>query len=121
MEHPESQKYLNATAKKYYTQICVHLEGADALEEIDSFGLSMMAHSLDLYKQAAEKINDPSIGVVQTYSTGAQQVSAWFSVMKNSLDYFLKYSQRYGMTPKDRELMIKFKVKRNEKDALTDL
>jgi len=41
--------------------------------------------------------------------------------MKNSLDYFLKYSQRYGMTPKDRELMIKFKVKRNEKDALTDL
>ena len=121
MKHPEPQGYLNDEAKKYYKQICTHLEGVNALEEIDSFGLSMMAHSLALYKQAADKISDPEIGAVQVYPTGAQQVSAWFTVMKTSLDYFLKYSQRFGMTPKDRELMIKFKVKRKETDALDDL
>jgi hypothetical protein len=34
---------------------------------------------------------------------------------------FLKYSEKYGLSPKDRQLILKFKTKKRELDAIDEL
>ncbi len=119
MNRPEPQPYLTDSALAYYEAICAHLESADALMDVDSFGLSQMAMWLDLYARAANETRDN--GGVQVYKTGAEGVSAHLTVMKTAATVFDKLSTKFGLSPKDRELMKQFKVKKNEKDALDDI
>lgn len=119
MKAPEPQSYLNETAKEYYYLICSHLDSADALESIDSFGLSQMAFFLELFHQAAENVNDH--GPVQIFASGAQNITGWFSVLKECEERFIKLSVKFGMSPKDRELMKQFKVRKKETDKLDEL
>jgi P27 family predicted phage terminase small subunit len=115
MKTPAAQAYLSKEGKQIYKEICRLLEDYDALEEIDSYILSMTAHYLDLFHKHADK--DP----IQTYPTGAKQVSPSFSIMKDAREGFIKLSGKLGLSNKDRELMLKFKAKKDEGDALDDI
>ena len=119
MKTPKPQGYLNERAKEIYMDIAIILEKYDAVEDQDSYGLSMLADCLATYELAAIECNKH--GPVQVYKTDAEGVSAWWTVKKGSWDAFLKLSQRYGLSVKDRELIMKFKAKRDEGDALDDL
>lgn len=119
MKLPKPQGYLNKTAKIYYELICSHLDTADALEDIDSFGLSQMAFYLDLFHQAADHVNTD--GPVQIFPSGAQNITGWFSVLKECDERFVKLSPKFGLSPKDRELMKQFKVRKKETDKLDEL
>ena len=116
---PEPQSYLSESGVEIFHEICKHLEDADALMDVDSYGISMMAHWLDLYLVNAEKtkIN----GGVQVYKTGAEGVSASLTVMKTAHTAFKDLSSKFGLSNKDRELMMKFKVKRRETDDMDKL
>ena len=116
---PEPQDYLSDEAIQIYQEVGKLLEGVDALEDIDSYGLSMLADSLCQFKIAAQVINER--GPVQIYKTDAEGVSAWFTVKKDAYGTFLKYSEKYGLSPKDRQLILKFKTKKKSTDALDDL
>ena len=115
----EPEGYLNETARGYFRRICAHLESADALEEIDSIGLSMMAMDLWMYHTAADKISEG--GYAQETKTGYSQINADFTVMKECKASFLKFSQKFGLSPKDREAMLKFKGRKKTKDALDEI
>ena len=116
---PEPQHYLSDEAIQIYQEVGKLLEGVGALEEIDSYGLSMLADSLCQFKRAAQVVNER--GPVQVYKTDAEGVSAWFTVKKDAYTMFLKYSEKYGLSPKDRQLILKFKAKKKQTDALDDL
>ena len=119
MKAPAPQGYLTKEGKQIYEEICKLLDKYGTIEEVDSFGLSMLADSLDSYQVAAKEVNEN--GPVQVYKTGATAPSAWMNVKKQSYEAFLKLSQRFGLSPKDRELMLKFKVKKKEEDALDEI
>ena len=119
MKLPEPQGYLSKEGKEYYKEICEHLEGVDALERVDSYGLSMIAHWLWLNDRASEAVKEN--GGVQVYSTGAEGVSAHLTVMKTAVMMWDKLAPKFGLSVKDRELIQKFKSKRKETDALDEL
>ena len=51
----------------------------------------------------------------------AEGVSAHLTVMKTASAMFKDLSAKYGLSNKDRELMLKFKAKKAEGDKLDDI
>jgi len=119
MNYPEPQSYLNDEEKIIYHEICKHLSDVDALEAVDSYGLSMTASWLWLYHENHDRVRE-NIGV-QVYKTGAEGVSAHFTVMTKAAAIFEKMSAKYGLSNKDRELMMKFKGHKQVEDALDEI
>ena len=119
MKAPEPQGYLTDEGVQIYTEMCSLLMSYNALEEIDSFGLSQAAMWLWLFQESAETVK--AKGAVQVYKTGAEGVSAHMTVMKTASTMFKDLSAKFGLSNKDRELMLKFKAKKDEDDALTNL
>jgi P27 family predicted phage terminase small subunit len=114
------EKYLNKEALIYFKRIEKHLKDVDALEDIDSMGISMMAMDLYMYHNAAEKCAVD--GGVQITANGYSQVTGYLTVMEKCKASFLKFSEKYGLSPKDREKMLKFINARSaEKDPLQKL
>ena len=116
MKVPEPQSYLTLEGVQIYNKMCELLMSYNALEEIDSFGLSQAAMWLWLFHESAEIVNKR--GPVQVYKTDAEGVSAYFTVMKTASTMFKDLSAKFGLSNKDRELMLKFKAKKDEDDAL---
>lgn len=119
MNTPEPQGYLGDEAKQIYYEMCSMLEDVDALEEVDSYGLSMAAHWLYLYQVAAD--NTTKDGGTQMTKTGYSQITAHLTVMKTASAAFKDLAAKYGLSVKDRELIHKFKTKRKDVDALDEL
>jgi len=119
MKAPEPQGYLTEGAREIYWKICELLEGVDGIEEVDSYGLSMMAHWLYLNEGASEK--SAKDGGVQITPNGYTQVTGHVTIMKTATVVFKELSAKFGLSPKDRELILKFKSKRKETDALDEL
>ena len=115
MKAPKAQNYLTKEGEDIYKEMCQLLEDHNAIEEIDSYGLSMAAHYLYLFHKYADE--DP----IQTFTNGTRQVSPAFSIMKDSREGFIKLSAKFGLSNKDRELMLKFKAKKAEGDKLDDI
>ena len=115
----QPEPYLSDSGLEYFEAIRSHLEQADALMDVDTYGVSMMAHWLDLYHTNAAKTNEN--GGVQVYQTGAEGISASLTVMAKAHAAFKDLSGKFGLSPKDRELMMNFKVKRKETDDLDKL
>ena len=116
MKTPEPQGYLNDEAREMYYEICKFLDGFDAIEEVDSYGLSQVAYWLWMFHNAAEKVRDN--GGIQITSNGYSQVTAEITIMDKASARFEKLSSKYGLSQKDRELMKQFKVSKDEKDAI---
>jgi len=119
MTAPEPQGYLNKYGVIIYNELCRLLIEYNALEAIDSYGLSMAAHWLWLFHDSGEVVKKK--GGVQVYKTGAEGVSAHLTVMKTASAMFKDLSAKYGLSNKDRELMMKFKVHKEEKDDLDNI
>ena len=115
MKKPEPQKYIKGNALKIYDEICSHLSNVDALEDVDSYIISMAAYYLDLFMTHADA------GLVQTFANGTRQVSPEHTLMKDAREGFIKLSAKIGLSNKDREAMLKFKGQSKEVDALDEL
>jgi len=101
------EPYLNEAAKEYFYRIVNHLDGLDAMKDVDSFGISMMAFDLWLFHESAAIVSET--GGKQTTQSGYSQITADITIMEKSKASFLKYSEKFGLSPKDREKMIAFK------------
>ena len=119
MKTPAPQGYLNKEAKVIYAKLAEFLDGFDAVESADSYGLSQAAFWLWLYHDAADAVKEN--GGRQITANGYSQVTAEITIMDKASARFEKLSAKYGLSPKDRELMLKFKVKKEEKDKLDDI
>ena len=115
MTAPEPHDYLTEEGVVIFEEMGKFLDGFNAVEDIDGYILSMAAHYLYLFNKHAKE--DP----VQTFTNGTRQVSPSFSIMKDAREGFLKLSSKIGMSNKDRELMMKFKVHKEEKDDLDNI
>ena len=112
-------KDLKQLAKQYYDLIKRHIERVDALMEVDDLGLWIMANDLALYISSIEAIRKE--GPVQISPNGHSQITGHFTVIKECKASFLKFSDKFGLSPKDREKILKFKKPLQEADALDEL
>ena len=112
-------KDIKKQSESFKKLIIKHLKDADALADIDDFGISMMANDLAMYYNAKDECQ--ADGGVQITANGYTQITGYFTVMEKCKASFLKFSEKFGLSPKDRERMLKFKVPMQEKDELDEL
>ena len=115
MKYPKPQDYLNKEANTIYKELCKHLDSVDALEDVDTYSLSQAAFWLWLFHDSAEAVKEN--GGRQITSNGYSQVTAEITIMDKASARFEKLSGKLGLSPKDRELMLKFKGHKVVEDA----
>lgn len=107
------QPYLSAKGKKIFRAIHAHCQKLGIANDIDSFELSMLANSFDLYAVSAAYCNKH--GVSQMSQSGWNQTVAEYSVLKTEYANILKHSAKFGLNPADREKLLK-NMKEEEDD-----
>ena len=96
---PES--YLTKEGKEIFNRILKFVQDKNIVEDIDSLGLSALANAYDLHAKAAEEIG--GVGAIQTTPNGYEQVSANFTVWKQTGEYIKNHADKYGLNPSARE------------------
>ena len=119
MKFPKPQPYLTEEGVVIYNELCQHISDVDALESVDGYELSMLAHFIWLYNYASEKIKDT--GGIQITSNGYSQVTAEITIMDKAANRVEKLGAKFGLSLKDRELLNRFKGKKKKRDALDDI
>jgi phage terminase small subunit len=111
-ELPKPANWFNASAraKKIYKEIGTHLLETKKLQVFDSYALVLLAVALEQYSWAVNEINEmnknrPGSGYVQTYSTGAKNITAEVTVRKEAYKQIIELSSKFGLTIKDRHAM----------------
>lgn len=110
---PKPEKYLTAAGKKIFKRICEHIIEHNILCEIDSLGVSILAHNLDLYERMVKMIEEkekeePGSGYFQTFANGTQQNSPQANMLSKCLDNIYKYAKEFGLTVKSRDGILAF-------------
>ena len=98
---------LNRTQKKYYKMMGEALIRTKKLHDVDLPLLNTWAVYFDRYVWAVERINDlgNDDGLIQTYESGAKNISTEVVLMDRAFDQLLKISRRFGLSIKDRKDM----------------
>ena len=113
---PPAAVWMNASskAKRIYKEIGNHLLETKKLKAFDTYALLMLSVALEQYAWAVgeiEKNNKTSLGsgYVQTYSTGAKNITAELVVRKEAYKQILELAGKFGLTLRDRITMEKGK------------
>lgn len=110
---PKPQRYLTRNGKKIYKQICEHIIEHKILCEIDSYGISILAHNLDLYQRYIDimetrEAKKPGTGYIKMYSSGATAKSDESIIVDKAEEKIHKYAKEYGLTVKSRDGILAF-------------
>jgi len=106
IEIPKPEPYLNAAQKKIYHRICEHINEHSLLQTIDSFYISQVAVSFHLIAKYTKLINKE--GAIQTYESGATNVSGYYSILKGERLNLKDAIRQLGLTVKAREDLNSF-------------
>lgn len=101
MKMKEFNGFLSEDGKTIYDAILNHCKENNIDKDIDTFELSMLANSFDLYAINAEYCRDN--GTTQSPEKGGwDQIRPEYTVMKNEYQNILKHSSKFGLNPGDR-------------------
>lgn len=101
-------RHLNQNGKVIYEQLEAHCREKLGMQEVDIFVLSALANSLALYIEVAESVNNEGYSNTYVTSKGTWvQIRPEYTVMNRELDNIRKLSERFGLTPADREKIFK--------------
>lgn len=96
---------LNKNQKYWYTKFGKVLVATKQLTEPDLIHLVNLAIALDTNAQAVKQMNDKGYngGVIQTYNSGAQQISPHMVAQKMARATIKEISEHFGFGFKDRK------------------
>lgn len=102
---PDFHFKLNTNQKYWYNKIGKVLISTNQLTEPDLIHLANLAVALDTNAQAVKAMNDKGYngGVIQTFSTGAQQISPHMVAQKMARATIKEISEHFGFGFKDRK------------------
>lgn len=124
MPRPEYEpaSYLTKRGRKIFYSIVKHVDDNGLMRKIDTLEVSMLANSFDSFDIATEKCNSGGYINAVTGKNGTfDQVSPWYTIMRNEYANILKHSPKYGLNPGDREKIfggMKTKKKVNPNEGL---
>lgn len=92
-----------------YESILSHCQGKLKMMDVDTFELSMLANSFDLYAKAAKLCNEEGVKFTIVTEKGGEyeQIRPEYTVMKNEYQNILKHSSKFGLNPGDRAKFFK--------------
>ena len=105
-------------AKKIYRHFGKLLLATGRLSKLDLGNLVQLAVAWEKFlwaeKQMAEKNNvDFGSGYVQTFKSGATNITTEFSISEKAQDQILKLSKLFGLSMKDRHGMLEYLDKKD--------
>ena len=105
LKAPKPPVYLTDEAKKYYVSMGNLLAKLDRLKEIYLPGLEIYSEAAAQYEFSIRSIkikNKRSFGegYIQTYKTGAQNISVELTLKNNAEDTLMKCFKLFGLDPK---------------------
>lgn len=104
------ETYLTKEGKAIFSQIAAYLEEKRQVESIDSAFVSACANSCYLMHKYAKVIIEE--GAVQEFSTGAQNVTAAYSIFHKERENYARMCKSLGITPEGREKLSAFAAKK---------
>ncbi len=107
---PES--YLTEEGKRIFTMIAEYLERQNRGDAINTFELSMLANSFDMYAKAAKIVKKD--GYQQMNKNGVLFVSPNYTVMKTEYTNILKHAPKFGINPVDVSKILRGEPKKQE-------
>lgn len=105
LEVPKAPMYLTDYAKKHYKTMGNILAKNDRLKETFLNALEIYAEAMAQYQFALEKIKEKNkiemgAGYIQTFKTGASNISVELTLKNNAEDTLLKCFKIFGLDPK---------------------
>jgi len=106
-QFPEPVIELTARGRLFFDLTIDHLNEAKVLHNVDAMLLSILAKNVDILIDAANQINDLD-DVVQTFESGATNVTGVFTAFERATKSILTLSAKLGLSPSDREKLMAF-------------
>lgn len=102
---PKPPSYLSNSAKKHYLQMGAILAKNSRLKELYLDALVVYSEAMAQYQFALQEIKDKNSedfgsGFVQTFRTGAQNVSVYVTLKNDAQDTLFKCFKIFGLDPK---------------------
>jgi hypothetical protein len=113
--------YLTKRGRKIFQEIVAHVKDSGLDSDIDYIHLTMLANSIDLYEDAAMRINTLR-NAESAHPYGADgKPTVDFIVMRTEYEKVMKHSPKYGINPGDRAKIfggMKTKKKKDPNEGL---
>lgn len=112
LQVPTPPKYLTDSAKKHYKFMGNILAKNDRLKETYLNALEIYAEAMAQFQFALEKMKEKNkdkfgTGYIQTFSSGASNISAELTLKKHAEDTLFKCFKVFGLDPKsEKELKV---------------
>lgn len=116
----KAQDYLSETGVKIFNTIVKYLKAKGVTDNINTFELSMLSNSLDLYARAANEVTE--VGYDQDNKrSGGKVMTPAYAIMKNEYANILKHSPKFGLNPTDMVKLTNSIPKPKEESLLDSL
>jgi len=115
------QDYLSDQGKYIFKKIAEHLQRVGVTDRINTYELSMLANSLDLYATAATLVKHKGFDQDNKRS-GGKVITPAYAIMKNEYQNIQKHAPKFGINHVDMaKLAESIPEKKDDSDPLTDL
>lgn len=118
-EIPNPPAYLDAAprARELYFEVCQFLQAYKSFSEVDHIAVAALSWWAYIYETAVKNVQEG--GAVQTFESGATNVTGWFTAMEKADKKVMTYMNALGLNPKSRNAIRSFmdrKPSRGSKD-----
>lgn len=114
---PTAPKFLKtASSKKIYRSICKFLISQSAMTDIDSLYIAQAAICFDRYSRMELFFAENPDDIIQTFQTGARQISPEYQVLLNERKAFEVFARRLGLNVAAREKLVSMQAEAVQED-----
>lgn len=114
-ELPDPQLDLKEDGRNLFDALCIHLNDAGVLWQVDAMMLSMYCKNWELLQEAADSIHKLE-DLVQEFDNGVIQISPALTVFEKLSKTVITLGSKLGLSPADREKLASFARIEKEQD-----
>ena len=114
-ELPDPQLELKPQGLHLFDALCIHLNDAGVLWQVDAMMLSMYCKNWELLEEAADSIHKLD-DLVQEFDNGVIQISPALTVFEKLSKTVITLGSKLGLSPADREKLASFARIEKEQD-----
>ena len=115
-ELPDPQLQLKEAGRNLFDALCIHLNDAGVLWQVDAMMLSMYCKNWELLNEAADSIHSLD-DLVQEFDNGVIQISPALTVFEKLSKTVITLGSKLGLSPADREKLASFaRIEKEEAD-----
>ena len=114
-ELPDPQLDLKEAGMQLFNALCIHLNDAGVLWQVDAMMLSMYCKNWELLQEAADSIHQLD-DLVQEFDNGVIQISPALTVFEKLSKTVITLGSKLGLSPADREKLASFARIEKEQD-----